>query len=796
MLNFILILSLFVHVYAQTFPGSDRIHDYKLNVPSDMSTFYTTSSNGNYYARSYKRSSDSRGVIEMYSVNNVTNELVLEDTIIQPTDSSTFANGNAGTYNTQFGFEIEVWGEDMLAVASPSNGGTATIISGKAFFYRRNTNGDWIPHAVIAHNAGQVTAEVGYFNRHMVACETATQYVLHTLSYEYAQYFYANKADTNRNVYYGGTLKTDNSDTSACSNAGKLTVDQSTCQIAFAYYSCGVIKYRLGPGVSTTLFPRTGELTHGTEGQSDGLTGGCNYDASKLYIPFYGIGTARSYLQMIGTISGHGSDIGYTDYPNTKTLFYDLVFDDANTIQWPVRCEYFKNDNIITTMTNNNIQHAIELYNSGIGSTTGPIDPAQYRLVTDYTGVSAKSFKNLHIFDNKAFVSITTGESYFYSTVIPPTPSPTVSPTPAPTFECVESSTCSETEYCSSIKTCDETPCTTDIDCDELFLPNRIRHCDTDIGFCRDLYPGTCTTDSYCNTLKNIYRHTNNKISQKTITISSSNSGVRYNTTLALKQKLAGYNNDTVIAIRSTESGVFPTSVINDVGEAAFIEGIKNTIIDPEYKDAITVVIDYGGRLLSDERELLGAGEASVTITYNVDSNAYNTITQNGLDSGDFINNLASDLGIGPGNITIQAINGQIVVEIAVIDPDPYNTDPLGEDLITVMQNIESEMETIRTELLNEIVGLNSEDILSEEVDYCSNRDCSGNGDSSVDGTNSYGCVTSTGVCACTQGWGINCETPCECLNGRPCINNVCNCQFPEYGLRCELTKSQCLECL
>lgn len=623
------IISLTHLVKAQTFPGTDITHDYKLDAPGDMDTFYTTSTNGIYYARSYKRLSDGKGVIEMYTVNNITNELVLDDTIVQPADSASFANGDAGNTNDKFGQEIEVWGIDMLGVASPNNGAVPGTNSGKAFFYRRDSNGDWVPHAVWAHVAGGVSSEYGYYNRHMVACETSTQYVLHTLSYEYAQYFYTTTKTPGAAILKGAALKTDNLHTGGCYNAAKLTVDQSTCQYAFAYYSqgsnCGVIKYRLGPGVSSGLpYPKTGAFATGAEGQSDFINYACNYDANKLYIPYYGSGTARSYIQMIGIGSGSGTGTNYVDYPDTKTLHYDVAYDDLNTVTWPFGCEYYPSDDIMTSRQGG-LESSEILYTSGFGTTTGPIDASQYRLVHEYTGVTSKSIKKSDIRDNQALLSLSTGESYYYATVIPPTPSPTVSPTPAPTF---------------------------------------------------------------------------------------------------------------------------------------------------------------------------GGGGVSVTITYDLDSEAYSNITQDGLDSGDFIDNLANQLGIGAGNITISAINGQLIVEIAVVDPDPDNEDPLGEDLLTQMQEIESEISTIKSELLAEIDGLNSNDILFLSVDYCGERDCSGFGDNSISGTNENGCLESTGVCQCTQNWGINCETPCTCENGRECKNNICHCEFPEYGLRCHLNKTECQECL
>lgn len=381
------------------------------------------------------------------------------------------------------------------------------------------------------------------------------------------------------------------------------------------------------------------------------------------------------------------------------------------------------------------------------------------------------------------------GFVYAYDMIIPPpTVSPTLSPTPAPTFECTESIHCGDNEYCTTSNTCAQTSCTVSSDCDGLFKAGRIRHCGTG-GFCEDLYPGTCSTDTHCASEIKKYVASINGVSKVTRTIVSDDPVVKVNTTKQLLQRLNAQKNEnytTVAIVKSEESGTIPQSVIDQAGgESAFITGIKNSMFDSELHDAVTVQVGGSRRVLQESTSV------EISITYEIDDDAYDLITENGtICSGNFVNNLAAELGIGAGNITVTAIDGNLVIDIVLLESEEEDGVPLGDEIITEIQNIDSLLTSITSDLVSEIDGLDANDVESSAIDYCGDRTCSGRGDNTASNTNSVGCNINTGVCVCQEGyWGINCRTECNCLNGRVCVGGLCKCYYPEWGLRCENTK-------
>jgi len=119
-----------------------------------------------------------------------------------------------------------------------------------------------------------------------------------------------------------------------------------------------------------------------------------------------------------------------------------------------------------------------------------------------------------------------------------------------------------------------------------------------------------------------------------------------------------------------------------------------------------------------------------------------------------------------------------ITIEV-VLTEESDGTTPIGEDTLAAIQGIQDNLGGITDELVEEL-GIDASDIQSEELDLCAERDCSGRGE----------CNVETGVCACTDPsfWGINCETSVSCEDGTP-VGSYCQCNFPSYGLRCELSR-------
>lgn len=465
-------------------------------------------------------------------------------------------------------------------------------------------------------------------------------------------------------------------------------------------------------------------------------------------------------------------------------------------------CSLYFNHINNNAQCNSDTTETISGFNTGsigpcLNACNGAVPANKYLIACSHTGGGCAVTYGDSRKDCTSFFSFS-GRSYTNCGPPPPTPSPTLfptlSPTPSPTFECTESIHCGANEYCTTSNTCDQTACTVSNDCDGLFKAGRIRHCGTG-GFCEDLYPGTCSTDAHCASEIKKYRASNNGVSKVTRTIASDDPVVKVNATKQLLQRLNAQKNEnytTVATVKSEESGSIPQSVIDQAGgESAFITGIKNSMFDSDLHDAVTVQVGGSRRVLQESTSV------EISITYEIDDDAYDLITENGtLSSGNFVNNLAAELGIGAGNITVNAVDGNLVIDIVLLESEEVDGVPLGDEIITEIQNIDSLLTSITSDLVSEIDGLDANDVESSAIDYCGDRTCNGRGDNTESNTNSVGCNINTGVCVCQEGyWGINCGTACNCLNERECVGGLCKCYYPEWGLRCENDKD-CESCV
>ena len=238
------------------------------------------------------------------------------------------------------------------------------------------------------------------------------------------------------------------------------------------------------------------------------------------------------------------------------------------------------------------------------------------------------------------------------------------------------------------------------------------------------------------------------------------------------------------VRVKSTETSVNPKSVYDDIN--------NKTLYEESYAkargcwpDCTAVVTDTGSR-----RMLQSGGNIEIEITFDLTEAAYNELIADGnnLDGANFTNDLASELGVHPDNITVTVTDGEVTVEISLLAL--VTDEPSGEDTVADLQEIQNSLDNATQVLVNEFDEPGSS-VTTVTLDLCGSRDCSGFGDGTAPDTDGNGCNTFTGICVCTNDrWGINCESECECNNGGYCSNSLCHCDYPYYGLRCDDTKN------
>lgn len=161
-------------------------------------------------------------------------------------------------------------------------------------------------------------------------------------------------------------------------------------------------------------------------------------------------------------------------------------------------------------------------------------------------------------------------------------------------------------------------------------------------------------------------------------------------------------------------------------------------------------------------------------------------------DDPAFVTAVQNALGLEPNDAhTVTAVDNLVIVQSS-LKASRNNSQPLGEELIDDITTVHNNLTAFVTEQLQATAkigdGLRSSDLILCPVD----RTCTGQGNDQCDGE--------TGVCECAffnsnYWWGINCETPCECANDAKCIDGMCHCKYPYWGLRCDKIKEECNIC-
>lgn len=363
----------------------------------------------------------------------------------------------------------------------------------------------------------------------------------------------------------------------------------------------------------------------------------------------------------------------------------------------------------------------------------------------------------------------------------PTTPAPTP-PTPAPTFECTLSTHCTSNEYCSPSFTCDQTACSDISDCLGLFQSGRVSYCNTVSGYCEDKYAGTCSTAEDCSIKVTQARKASTGIGSATLkVITNNNMAASRNATLETMSRIKTQVADPtklVLLVSGTETKQFSNLDYNS--DPNFLDKVKAARCQGAVSQCTATVAGTGNR------RMLQADDVIITITYTFDETAYASTTGFDFNDPDFLQALADSLGVNTTDIDITGdSSGNVNIEVTLAD-EGDGIDPLDTDLIDQINTINSNLATIGGDLASEL-GLSAGDLQTQSVDLCGDRDCNSRGT----------CNESTGVCVCTDTdyWGINCETLVTCNNGTKASGSAyCVCEYPEYGLRCELTKD-CSAC-
>ena len=367
----------------------------------------------------------------------------------------------------------------------------------------------------------------------------------------------------------------------------------------------------------------------------------------------------------------------------------------------------------------------------------------------------------------------------------PTTPIPTGNPSAAPTTSptvCGSSTQCGTNEICSG-SSCSVVPCSDHDTCFGNYLEGRLPFCDFDSGYCVDLYTTDCTTLSDCTArARQKYIEVNGAI-RITSDLDISDATKRKNATIELANSAISTNVEKARVLVSSvetmiiDNGVFIT--LNDDSDTlANICGTRCGDLGLLCNCQITQGTGSGNRRLLND--------IVVTITWELDYDAYLELESSGTDFGDsnFTDELAASLGVDPNTITVGAVDGTIQLEIFIVDTDALE---IGS-VVSEMEAIESAVDATTSTLVSEL-GLDAGDIVSSELDLCADRNCTGRGDSTALGTNDVGCTTATGQCVCIGDyWGIDCQIACECENGGTCKNAYCVCEYPYYGQRCNQT--------
>lgn len=239
-----------------------------------------------------------------------------------------------------------------------------------------------------------------------------------------------------------------------------------------------------------------------------------------------------------------------------------------------------------------------------------------------------------------------------------------------------------------------------------------------------------------------------------------------------------------IVDIKTVETSVVNADLINNLNnETLFKESFAAARgCNP---GECTVTIDTGSRrVLLKQRGLQQEYTVEIEFTFSEEDYASFTNLNSTLDDPSFLEALATELGVDTEDIDLTATGGTVTLEVTLTAS--VTDEPTGEDSLAELQEVQNSLDNATT-LLVEQLGDPEDGVQTVSLDLCGSRDCNGYGDPTALNTNEFGCNTETGVCACTQNWGINCESVCECFNGGLCANNYCKCTYPYYGLKCDL---------
>lgn len=226
--------------------------------------------------------------------------------------------------------------------------------------------------------------------------------------------------------------------------------------------------------------------------------------------------------------------------------------------------------------------------------------------------------------------------------------------------------------------------------------------------------------------------------------------------------------------IKEVRTGTLTQELIFAVDNRTKLENALAAVSYGALQQYATVEYSIGRRLLSEDRREL-ATSVPMEITFEVSEELYALLDGLGFDDDAFEQALANELGIELNSTDVFIGSGSNVITIeATLSADPDGIDPLAATLIDSANELQDIMETI---ILNLVQGAGNVYVVNTSVNLCpAERTCYYHGT----------CNSNTGVCACVGNWwGINCETPCECINQGDCVNAYCVCVYPWYGLRC-----------
>jgi hypothetical protein len=244
-------------------------------------------------------------------------------------------------------------------------------------------------------------------------------------------------------------------------------------------------------------------------------------------------------------------------------------------------------------------------------------------------------------------------------------------------------------------------------------------------------------------------------------------------TTNAIEQ-VKNTTTGTTFQISTTEKATLPASFYSSNSNKTELEENIKTARGCNNCQVVFSNIPPGTRRMLGRS--LQSGDVTVEIVFTLDDTAYEELvnTGNNLDDPQFITDLATAAGVPEQDISVNVVGTEVVLEVTLTAFPDENGNPVTEDTIQDLQDLQTNVDTIAQTVIDEV---GDGEIEQQTLDLCGDRDCSGRGT----------CDTETGICQCTgDWWGINCESTCECYNDGECVNSYCQCIFPHYGLRCD----------